>query len=228
MKYKMVKIHTKNRFFHDKRFSGVLFVVTIGLLILPTFAGAGSSTDKNWPCVQRKVPDISSGMIWLGEPLDQFANEWPKNVEISRLVESISARRTQLDKAKQNIVEFAQQLGAGRDHQLTLVASGMLETINYERARIIRKIEKFTMAQRKLGDRLENLEIKLNAFPKKMTTKQQTEYDDLLLKKYWFKRAFEQREQSLSYICQQPILLEQRAFALGRELMQHLETKVNQ
>ena len=199
----------------------------IGLLAQPTLGLSGSPADKNWPCVQRKVPEISPGMIWVGPPFDELAGKWFKDAEVAMLVEAISSRRTPLEKGKRQVVEFAQQLGSGRDHRLTLVASGMLETINLERNRIIGKIEKFTVAQRKLGDRMETLELKLRAFPRKMTAEQQEEYEDLLSKRNWFKRLFEQREQSLSYICERPVLLEQRAFAMGRELMQHLEVKTN-
>lgn len=220
-------MRTRSLWLTNRGFPKLVLALWIGLLAQPTLGLSGSPADKNWPCVQRKVPEISPGMIWVGPPLDELAGKWLKDAEVAMLVETISSRRTPLEEGRQHIVEFTEGLGSGRDRRLTMVASGVLEIINLERDRIIGKIEKFTVAQRKLGDRMETLELKLRAFPRKMTAEQQEEYEDLLSRRNWFKRLFEQREQSLSYICEQPVFLEQRAFAMGRELMQHLEVKTN-
>jgi len=38
----------------------------------------------------------------------------------------------------------------------------------------------------------------------------------------WDTRVFDERLQSLSYVCESPVLLEQRLFALSRHIMNHL------
>ena len=46
---------------------------------------------------------------------------------------------------------------------------------------------------------------------------------ELEQQRLWDIRIYEDRERSLTYICEQPVLLEQRVFALAREIMGHLE-----
>ena len=38
----------------------------------------------------------------------------------------------------------------------------------------------------------------------------------------WSTRIFQDRQQSLTYVCETPVILEQRAFALGRAIAAHL------
>jgi len=38
----------------------------------------------------------------------------------------------------------------------------------------------------------------------------------------WDTRVYDEREQSLRYVCETPVLLEQRLFALGRHIAEHL------
>ena len=38
----------------------------------------------------------------------------------------------------------------------------------------------------------------------------------------WDTRIYDEREQSLVFVCEQPVLLEQRLFRIGREIMAHL------
>ena len=47
--------------------------------------------------------------------------------------------------------------------------------------------------------------------------------DALLAEQGWDIRVFEDRRSSLGYLCEQPVLLEQRAFALARTIAGHLE-----
>jgi len=39
----------------------------------------------------------------------------------------------------------------------------------------------------------------------------------------WDTRIFEERQQSLTYVCETPVLLEKRAFTLARMMMEQME-----
>ena len=39
----------------------------------------------------------------------------------------------------------------------------------------------------------------------------------------WDTRIFEERRKTISYVCEVPVLIEQRLFALAREIQQSLE-----
>ena len=61
------------------------------------------------------------------------------------------------------------------------------------------------------------------ALPEDGTAEQQTRRAELEEQILWDSRIYDERERSLTYICEQPVLLEQRIFALAREIMNHLD-----
>ena len=60
--------------------------VRLGLAaLIAALAGPGAAadpTDPDWPCVQRKVPELSIGQMWSG-PLPDDA--WKTNAEVKEL-----------------------------------------------------------------------------------------------------------------------------------------------
>jgi hypothetical protein len=49
------------------------------------------------------------------------------------------------------------------------------------------------------------------------------ERETLIAERDWDVRIYDDRHSSLSYLCEQPVLLEQRAFALARTIVDQLE-----
>lgn len=189
------------------------------LLALPGTALAASSEDPDWPCVQRRVPEVSAGMVWAGPPLEELQQDWRQVPEVSQLAGKIAARRTELEAAKAAVADFAAGLGDDRSEKLTLLFAGTLSIVNKDRASILSGIERFTRKQRRLADRIGETSAKLKTLPADAAEQR----EELEQQQVWDTRIYEDREKSLIYICEQPVLLEQRIFALGREIMGHLE-----
>ena len=55
------------------------------------------------------------------------------------------------------------------------------------------------------------------------TEAEQSERADLQEILDWDTRIFQEREHSLTYVCDLPVQIERRAFALGREIQRHLD-----
>ena len=201
------------------RRGGVLLAALLALLALSSPASAGTSEDPDWPCVQRKVPEISAGMVWAGPPVETLAQKWQQDAEISQVAGNLAARRTEIEAAKTAIADFAAGLGAERNERLTLLFAATLDIVNRERASIISGITRFTRKQRALAERLGRLAGEIKALPAAEKGKR----EELEQQRLWDTRIYEDRERSLAYICEQPVLLEQRVFALAREIMGHLE-----
>ena len=49
------------------------------------------------------------------------------------------------------------------------------------------------------------------------------ERESLIAERDWDIRIYDDRRGSLTYLCEQPVLLEQRAFTLARTIVSHLE-----
>ena len=73
-----------------------------------------------------------------------------------------------------------------------------------------------------MATRIEAQTAELSRLTAEGAAAQQARRDDLRERLVWDARIYEERERSLTYICEQPVLLEQRIFALAREIMMHL------
>ncbi len=194
-------------------------LLAAGLLVLAGPAVAATSADPDWPCVQRKVPEVSAGMVWAGPPVEELEQSWKDDAEVSQLAGTLAARRTDIEAAKTAIADFATALGADRNERLTLLFAATLDIINRERASIISGIGRYTRRQRALADKIGRVDGEIKALP----ASDRERREELEQQRLWDTRIYEDRERSLTYICEQPVLLEQRVFTLAREIMGHLQ-----
>jgi hypothetical protein len=221
--------HVSHSFGRLKALDGVSssvlsFIVVVTLAFAANSGRAADPADQNWPCQQRKILEISPGQIWTGPPLEEIGDSWQSNPTIAELARKIAARRTNIDEAKDLVTRFASAASANRNRDLAALAAGVLTVINDERAAIIGGVERYARRQRELAATIERQGAELEAITKAATTEQQkTQRDDLQEKQAWDMRIFQERARSLTYVCELPVMLEQRAFALGREIESHLD-----
>lgn len=204
--------------------AGGLFLSTLGL-VAPWVAVAADPQDSEWPCIQRKVPSISIGMVWAGPEVAADDLSWKDDPEIFELVSRLAARRLAIEDAYAEIDSFAEGLGPEKSRSLTLLFVGLLQTINRERQEIMAGIERYARKQEILSN-----EIKANlaALSELRATRTATgtppkRLETLEEQLTWETRVFDERRQSLTYVCESPVLLEQRLFALSRHIMSHLD-----
>lgn len=204
-------------------------VLTVALLsgfaLTSSPALATDPANPYWPCVQRKVPHISAGMMWGGPLVDEKDRSWRKDREMAELVETLSSRRLPIEEAQARIDRYAEGLGENKQTKLTQLFTGLLHHTNSERSEIMAGIEKFARRQIALSDKIKKMAAESNALlgksePSASDLNKAQELDQQLL---WDTRVFDEREQSLTFVCEVPVLLEQRLFALARQLSYHLE-----
>lgn len=207
--------------------AAVLATAMLGVL-----AGAASAKDESapdWPCVQRKVADLSASQVWDGPPLDGLP-AWKDDPAISKLVPVLTARRVAIAEAEQEVKKFAEALpDAERDSKLTLLFSGLFETMAAERRTIIGGIERFNRRQKELATALETKGTKLAELEKaatqdgkndaaaKQLTDAQEAYD-------WDTRIFKERQDNLPLACEIPVIIDERLFGLARTIREHMKS----
>jgi hypothetical protein len=121
------------------------------------------------------------------------------------------------------IEAFAARQAADKDRKLTLLFAATLAAVNAERGSIIDGIQRYARRQAKLAGRIQGQIEELNRLSDDGTEERKARRRELEERHLWDTRIYEERERSLSYICEQPVLLEQRIFALAREIMSHLD-----
>lgn len=185
-------------------------VALLLLASLPAPARAAASDDPDWPCIQRLVPRIAAAQVWGGpEPA-----KWEGDLIVDRLAAKLAARKTPIADTEKLVEDFVEaQPKAELNDKLTAVMGRTLEIINRDRASIIAGIKRFSQHQRALAERIRQTRANL-----KETAASAALNNDLAEQLTWDLRLFDEREKSMTYLCEQPVLLEQRAFALGRTL----------
>jgi hypothetical protein len=180
-------------------------------------AQAQAQTGADWPCIQRKVPELSAVAVWSGPSIDEAVARWREDSHVAALVEQIAARRTPLDVATAAVAGFAEGLGPEvRAETLTLVFAGLFQTLDRERSEVIVGIERYGRKQKAMADRIRSDMARVSELA---DGAQAAELQNQLL---WQTRIFNERRASLSFVCEVPTLIEQRLFMLARAIANEL------
>lgn len=200
-----------------------LSLVALGLLAAP--AAAQPKGDPDWPCVQRKVSTLSPGSVWTGPDIEQ-AGSWGDDFEAAALAQKVASRRTALSEVDPLLDDFATKAGAEKDKRLTRLYAGVFEIINGERNKVIAGIGRYAQGQRKLAERIRDEADKISATKDGPSAQDARDIpkdaSELDTKFTWDRRIFQERSQSLSYVCEVPTLLEQRLGDIARRIQTRL------
>ena len=195
------------------------YILTLIIAIAAGPALAASGTDPTWPCIQRKQPHLSLGQVWAGPVPDEETAKLVKDPEIADLADMLEQRRLPLEEAEAEIAEFAKQADASR---LTALMVAIFERIEPERSAIIAGIARYGESQVALSKKIEARRARMA----ELESAENPDFDAIDAEEEaldWDQRIFTERQQSLTYVCETPVLLEQRAFALGRALSGHID-----
>ena len=194
------------------RWSGGIGLVLGMLSVEPAMAA-----EADWPCVQRRVVDLSVAQMWAGPEIDPQASRWRDDQDVAPLARSLASRRMSLDAAGAAIEHFADAAGQEKDAKLTLLFAGIFELINTERHRIINGIERYARKQKSLADQISEASRIL-----RQDNKSTPERAALEQKLQWDTRIYDDRNQALTYVCDSPVILEQRVYSLSQEIARQL------
>ncbi len=195
-------------------------------LLLPGLAWSADFSDPTWPCIQRKVPHLSVGQMWVGpEVTDQHLSAWRKDASVAALAPALAVRRTSNEEATALINELSDRLGEDRTETLTRLFAGTFALIERERSQIISGIARYAKTQTALTQAIEDSQNKLTKMLaiENSDSDTQDQIEELEDKIQWDTRIYKDRQQSLSFVCETPVILERRAFAMARAIMEKLD-----
>jgi len=201
-----------------------VIVMMVVIALAPPRARAAEAANPDWPCVQRKVATLTSAQMWDGPSVDDLTH-WRTNGEMTKLIAFLANRRVPLEEATAAIATFA---GARppeqRNEALKLLFAGLLSTVSSDRAVVMAGIERFQQRQRARAAEIERQGAALRQIKERAATDDQARAELAAAEdRYnWDVRVFSERQQSLPLACEVPVLIEQRLFALGRDIRQHM------
>jgi hypothetical protein len=192
------------------------------VVVVPGLApsAAAQPADSDWPCIQRLVPQLAASQMWAGPSAGSGENA--SRPETTQLAQRLASRSLPVYEAEAAIDGFVEGLPPEeRNAELAHLFRDVLQLINQERSRIIAGIKRYTRKQRQLAEKIAQDSRELADLQPGTTPDAATQ--ELLEARQWDLRVFEDRQRVLRQICEQPVRLEQRAFALSRAMQSELE-----
>ncbi len=183
------------------------------------YAPPGSNPD--WPCQQILVSHLSPAQVWTGPSIDGL--DASSDPQVDELAGKLAQRRLSVDDAKAQIDAFAASIGANKQQKLTLLFAGLFSRLDGERAEVIEGLVRFGHRQKEAADQIRAENEKLHEAQDKSTSPEEANdpnspVSTAAKQLQWDLRIFQDRHKTLSYVCEAPVTIEQRLFALAREI----------
>ena len=192
-----------------------LTVAALLALGATTDAPAADFSDPTWPCIQRKVAQLSPGIMWP-HPIEPRSFDAETEAAVKEIVGRLGLRRIPVEDLEPTVTAFT---GAyGNDSALLgHVFMSASEIMSRQRQTVMKGIEDYSLSQIALSERIEATRIEINT----LLDAEPLDHDRIDAAEEqlaWDERIYTDRAQSLTYVCETPVILEQRLFAIGQML----------
>ena len=190
-------------------------VLALLLIVAAPSLAVAAEPGSTWPCMQRKVAELSLASMWQRGDLPDSARQLAKDPAVQALAEKLAARRTPMEEAEGDIKAFAREAGANRDGMLQGLFLALFDRMQGERSQVMTGIERYGRHQIDLAAKVkaEQQELdRMRSDPKADQSKLANANDQHV----WNLRVFDERQKSLSFVCEVPTIIERRLFSLAR------------
>ena len=200
-----------------------VFAIAVVTLLTPKAVAQGrGKADQDWPCQQIKTPTFSLASIWAGPPLDLESQSWRNESDVVDLELKMAQRRVPVADVEAAIVDFKAKAGPGADPKLLRAFAAAFTDLSQQRSQIVNGLDRIGRKQKTLADRIraENEAVQ-NASDQNHDGQAQPGADnqERLL---WDLRVFDDRRQTVTYVCETPMLIEQRIGEIARAVQKAL------
>lgn len=188
----------------------------VGAMILSaTTAMAADFADPTWPCVQRKVDRLSVGLMWPDPPAAPDLSD-EVSTAVDDLVARLSLRRIPVEDLPPYVAAFTEAHGHDRA-LLGHVFSEVFDRLARTRSTVIAGIEDYSLDQIALSERIDAARVEMDT----QMAGDDPDFDrvDALEEQIdWDQRIYTDRQRSLTYVCETPVLLEKRLYSIAQML----------
>ena len=191
-------------------------LLSVGLGALAGPLAAADATDPDWPCIQRRVDALSVGLMWP-HPIGEAALAPGTRAEVDELGARLALRRLSLEDLAPDVSAFTAVHGA--DPALTgAVFAEVFERLSTIRHRVMVGITDYARHQGALATRIDAARTEVE----RLLAADAPDHDriDALEEQIdWDERIYDDRADSLTYVCETPVLLEKRLYAVAQMLL---------
>src|SRR5262245_14406463 len=109
-----------------------------------------------------------------------------------------------------------------RQKKAKLLFAGLFKSLNDERSDVMRGIERYFRKQKEFSAQIRSTILQLRELQDRPDP-DQSRVDELTNRVEWETRVFDERRKTINFVCEVPVVIEQRLFALARAIQQSLE-----
>lgn len=190
----------------------------LAVLIAP--APGVNADEATWPCVQRKVQTLSPGLMWP-HPIDEAPLPGQMAADGSELAAKLELRRVDLEAARSLIADFVTAYPDVTQAEMGQIFMQVFNKINRDRRALIAGIEDYAKKQIALSERIDQARTQLDSLTGAAAPDRDA-INNLEQQIAWDERVFQDRSHSLTYVCETPVLLEQRLYAIAQLLLDQM------
>ena len=189
----------------------------------PAKVGAGAGEEAEWPCEQKYVAQLSYGTMWTGPALDDALKSWHQNDGLREIVTLLSDETTSDADGVKAIDDFAAKLGADKSKQLTELFAALFETMGDKRTYAQDGIKKYFRRQEAAAQEVNKLQADLRALQAKRPKADDPKLLEIKKDLAWSNKVYDDRQRLTPYVCQIPIIIEQKLGAYARAIQAHMQ-----
>ena len=185
-------------------------------------AQTGVRVDPDWPCQQIKTPTFSLASVWAGPQLDLNSRNWRDESDVADLTAKMAQRRIPVPEVESSIASFKAKAGANADSKLLAAFAGAFEDLSEQRSQVLQGLDRFGRKQRALADRIRAENAAVQESSDQNREGQAPPGGESQEQLQWDIRVFDERRQTIGYVCEAPTLIEQRIGEIARSVQQAL------
>ncbi len=187
-----------------------------GLFLTAATAFAADFSDPTWPCIQRKVDRLSVGLMWPDPPAAAPDMSDDTAAAVDDLVARLSLRRIPVEDLPPRVEAFTEAHGTDRA-LLGHVFAEVFDRLARTRSEVVAGIEDYSLEQIALSERIDAARGEMDS----QMAGDEPDFDrvDALEEQIdWDQRIYTDRQRSLTYVCETPVLLEKRLYSIAQML----------
>jgi hypothetical protein len=202
--------------------SAVLAMAIVVPLTLQAAAQSRAMADPDWPCQQIKTPTFSLASVWAGPELDLNSQTWRNEGDVADLSTQMAQRRVPIADVESAIADFKAKAGPNADDKLLRAFGAAFEDLSRQRSQIIDGLDRFGHKQNALADRIRQESEAVQKSSDQKSDGQTPPGADSQERLQWDIRIFDDRRQTVTYVCEAPTLIEQRIGEIARAVQKAL------
>lgn len=191
----------------------VFALAAVTLLTPPAVAEYKSKTDPDWPCQQIKTPTFSLASIWAGPELDLDSQDWRGERDVADLEAKMAQRRVPVADVESAIADFKAKAGPDANAKLLRAFAAAFSDLTRQRSEIVEGLDRIGRRQKALAERLR---AENEAASDQNGAAQAPPGADSQQGLLWDLRIFNDRRQTVTYVCETTTLIEQRIGQIAR------------